>query len=161
MNTPTGYTVHGGPDGTDSLTNVERVRFADQYVALDTTGNAGNVAKILGAVFGPSSVSNKQYVGIGLHYIDGGMTYLDLMQLALNARLGNGFSTTQEVTLLFENLLGVSPTQNDLAYWNGTVTSHQYTQLSLAMMAVETSVNTDNIQLAGLAATGLDYVPFG
>ena len=34
-------------DGTDQLTNIERLQFTDKNVALDLNGNAGTTAKIL------------------------------------------------------------------------------------------------------------------
>ena len=41
--------------GTDELINVERIKFTDKYLAIDLNGNAGTVAKILGAFLGASA----------------------------------------------------------------------------------------------------------
>ncbi len=148
-----------GSEGTDTVTNIERLTFADTNIALDITGgNAGTTAKILGAVFGQASVSYTDYVGIGLGYLDGGMSYQDLMLLALNARLGAGFTNADEVNLLYQNLVGALPSAADLSYWTGVVTSGQYTQTSLATMAADHSLNTANINLVGLAQTGIEFV---
>ena len=155
--TSTGFNVSGGAEGTDTLTNIERLQFSDKSVALDISGNAGTTAKILGAVFGAASVSNMQYVGIGLSYLDGGMSYQDLMQLALNARLGAGFSNTAEVNLLYQNLAGVLPSAADLSYWVGRLTAGQFSQASLGVLAAEDGSNTVNINLVGLAQTGIEY----
>ena len=144
-------------DGSDKLSNVERLQFSDKSHAFDVSGSAGTVAKILGAVFGPSAVANKEWVGIGLSYIDGGMSYQDLMQLALNLRLGTGFTVDAEVTLLYQNLLNTAPSQGDLANWGATITSHQFSQASLAVMAADTSFNTTNINLVGLSQAGIEY----
>jgi Ca2+-binding RTX toxin-like protein len=62
-------------NGAVMVTGVERLQFSDTSLALDLDGNAGKVAKILGAIFGQSAVSNKSYVGIGLGYLDSGMSY--------------------------------------------------------------------------------------
>lgn len=148
-----------GRDGTDTLTNVERLKFSDENVALDVGGNAGTAAKVLGVIFGASAVSNKQYAGIGLGLVDGGMSYQDLMQVALNFKLGAGFSNEAEIKLLFQTLAGATPSAADLAYWSGTITSNQFTQVSLAVLAADTAINANNIQLTGLAATGLEYSP--
>ncbi len=145
-------------EGTDTLTNIERLQFSDKKLAFDMMGSAGNTAKILGAVFGKESVANTAYVGIGLQYLDGGMSYQDLMQLALNAKLGSGFSIADEVKLLYQNLVGTQPSSSDLSYWTGTVTSGQFTPASLAVMAADTGYNTTNINLVGLAQTGVEYV---
>ncbi|MDP2793027.1 MAG: hypothetical protein Q8O25_02930 [Sulfurisoma sp.] len=152
-NSSNGYTVSGF-----NLTNIERLHFTDVNLALDVTGNAGTTAKILGAVFGAASVSNTAYVGIGLSYLDNGMSYPDLLLLALNARLGAGFSNAAEVNLLYQNLVGSLPSVADLDYWTGTLTSGQFTQASLAVTAADLDLNTTNINLVGLAQVGIEYV---
>ncbi len=147
-----------GAQGTDMLTNMERLNFADMSIALDVAGgNAGTTAKILGAVFGPASVSNREYVGIGLSMLDSGMNYSDLMLLALNARLGAGFSNVDEVNLLYQNLVGVLPSIADLNYFVETINSGQFTQSSLAIMAADLDLNATNINLTGLAQTGIEF----
>ncbi|HIJ90375.1 MAG TPA: hypothetical protein HPP95_05900 [Deltaproteobacteria bacterium] len=147
-----------GAEGVDTTTNIERLDFNDSRLAVDVIdGNAGTTAKILGAVFGKDSVSNTAYVGIGLTYLDGGMSYQDLMLLALNAKLGTGFSNTDLVNLLYYNLVDVLPSAVDLGYWTGTLTSGQFTQTSLAVMAADHSLNTENINLTGLTQTGIVY----
>lgn len=149
-----------GVDGMDTLTNIQRLHFTDMSVALDVNGgNAGITAEVLGVVFGAPSVSNTVYAGIGLNLLDGGMNFQNLMQLALNVKLGIGFTNTQEVQLLYHNLLGVAAGQSDIAYWNNTINSGRFTQASLAVMAAETSFNTININLVGLKQHGLEYTP--
>ncbi|MGZ5194272.1 MAG: matrixin family metalloprotease [Ramlibacter sp.] len=155
-----------GRDGTDTLANIERIKFADRSVAFDlnpsftadVTGNAGEVAKILGAVFGASSIAaHPEYVGLGLGFADSAMSYPNLMQLALNARLGTGFTNEQEIQLLYTNLFAHAASATDVAFWSGTISSGQYTQATLAEMAADTATNATNIDLVGLAATGVQY----
>jgi Ca2+-binding RTX toxin-like protein len=150
--------VSAGTDGTDTLEQVERLHFADINVALDIAGDAGRVAKILGAVFGSSSVSNEAYAGIGLDYTDGGMTYEALMQLALDFRLGAGASHAAVVDLLYTNVIGTPPDAATAAYFVGLLDNGTYTVASLAIMAADTSYNASNINLTGLAQTGLEFV---
>jgi methionine-rich copper-binding protein CopC len=145
------------PAGTNSLINIERLQFSDTRVAIDLDGNAGLTAKILGAIFGASSLSNKHYVGIGLSLLDSGMSYLDLMQMALDARLGVGFSNADEINLLYHNLIGIEPSGDELNYWIGELNSGQFSQSSLAQMAADLSLNTSNINLIGLHETGIEY----
>jgi Ca2+-binding RTX toxin-like protein len=148
-------TVQKASIGTDTLNNVQRIHFADTNIALDINGNAGTTAKILGAVFGAGAVSNSAYVGIGLHALDGGMSYANLMQLALNA--AGATTPTAEVNLLWTNLFGAAPTAAQAAPYVAMLDSGATTPAALATMAAELSVNTTNINLVGLQHTGIHY----
>jgi len=55
--------------------------------------------------------------------------------------------------------LGTVAQTSDINQWSGVINSGQYTQASLAAMAAQTSLNTTNINLTGLAQTGLEYTP--
>ena len=78
----------------DTLLNIERLEFDDAHLALDLDNHAGQVAKLLGAVFGTTSVSNPSYVGIGLNQADRGLDYDQLGQYALDAA---GLTTHEEI----------------------------------------------------------------
>jgi FG-GAP-like repeat/RTX calcium-binding nonapeptide repeat (4 copies) len=156
----TGFTVLDRirAEGLDTLANVERLKFSDTKVALDIAGNAGTTAKILGAVFGRASVAIKEYVGIGLGLLDGGMSYSDLMQLALNAKLGVNANNAAVVNLLYTNVMGSAPGPGELALYKGILDSGAYTQASLGVVAAEHAVNQANINLVGLASTGIEFI---
>jgi len=143
-------------NGTDTVSGVERLRFSDTSLALDLDGNAGKVAKILGAIFGPSSVSNKTYVGIGLGLMDDGMSYEALAALAVSVT--GKSSSTDVCTLLWTNVIGSAPTTADIAPFKAMLDSGQMSIGGLAALAADTSFNTTNIDLVGLARTGLEYV---
>ena len=140
--------------------NIERLQFSDISVALDLAGNAGTVAKILGAVFGPAEVANEVYAGIGLYYIDGGMTYESLMQLALDARLGSGADNQAIVDVLYTNVVGVPSGVADRAYFVGLLDSGAFTIPGLGVYAADYFMNLESINLVGLAEQGLEYVPY-
>lgn len=145
-----------GNEGTDTLSNIERVHFASTSLAIDIDGNAGITAKILGAVFGKQSVMNKTFVGIGISYLDAGWSYENLASLALDA--AGAKTNDQIVTLLWTNVIGTKPTSSDKSPYislleNGTTAG------ALAHMAAETSFNTANINIVGLAQTGIEYLP--
>jgi serralysin len=146
-----------GSEGEDTLVNIERLKFSDVSLALDMGGNAGLTAKTLGAVFGKASVANKVYAGIGLALLDAGMSDGALMQFALNARLGAQTDHASVVTLLYSNVVGTAPGSADLAWYQGWLDSGAYTPASLGLFAAETPLNQANINLVGLAATGLEF----
>ena len=147
-----------GVYGNETLNQVQRVKFTDVSVAYDLSGNAGQVVKILGAVFGLSAIQNKSYVGIGLSYVDSGMTYSQLSALALNAAGAN--TPAQIVNDLYTNVVGVAPSALQALQYiqllqNGTLPG------DLAVMAEDSSFNIAHINLTGLSSTGIQYIPIG
>lgn len=154
-----------GADGTDTLTGIERLAFADRQVAIDINGNAGQVARILGAVFGVSYLQNAQYVGIGLSLLDGGMSVADLVLAAISTtqfnELAGSRSNTDFVRFVYRNVVGVNPSAGDLAAYVALLDSGQQTQQSLALLACGHELNAQHINLTGLASTGIEFMPVG
>ena len=147
--------IHG-LTGIDQLASVERIKFDDTSLALDVSGNAGTTAKILGAVFGKESVSNKSYVDIGLNFLDTGWTYDNLAGLAVDA--AGAKTNDQIVSLLWTNVIGTKPTEADKAPFIALL-ENGMSAGALAHLAADTSFNTTNINLIGLAQTGIEYIP--
>lgn len=141
--------------GTDEVTDVERLHFDDVSVALDVDGSAGQVARILGTLFGTAAVGNRAYAGIGLDLLDDGMAYADLVALALTV-LGPR-SNEAFVRSVFENVVGSPPPAPELNYFTGLLDNGTFTQASLALLACNTALVAERIDLVGLAGTGLAY----
>ena len=143
-------------DGSDSLTYVERIQFTDKSFAVDLDGNAGNAAKIIGAVLGKAALKNPTYVGIGLSFLDKGMSYSDLGSLALNA-VG---ATTNDaiVSTLWLNVIGAPASAQDKAPFVKMLADGMKAG-DLVALAADTAYNTTNINLVGLAQTGIEYIP--
>lgn len=148
-----------GASGADELQNIQRIVFSDCFVALDMDAKGANVAKILGAVFGKDAVANRAYAGIGMGYMDQGKSREWLMDVALEFKLGKGYTAASEVKLFFDTLIGRAPSNDELKFYTDLVGTGQYTLNSLAWMAADTGLNADNIGLTGLMQTGLDYAP--
>ena len=140
----------------DVVKEVERLNFSNKYIAIDLDGNAGTTAKILGAVFGKDSASNKNYVGIGLHFLDAGWSYDNLAGLALDA--AGAKTNDQIVSLLWTNVIGTKPTAADKQPFIALL-ENGMSAGALAHLAADTSFNTTNINLVGLAQTGIEYIP--
>lgn len=149
-------------EGTDSMVSVERVQCADSAIALDISANAGVVAKTLGAVFGKTAVANKEYAGIGLHFLDD-LKYspADLMNLAIHARLGAQPGSAQVVDMLYSNVVGQAPDFATRKSFTELLDNGTFNVASLGLLAAETELNKANINLVGLAQTGLAYLPYG
>lgn len=146
-------------EGRDLAFDVERLLFDDGPWALDVEGHAGTTAKFLGAVFGPESVGNEAYVGIGLKLLDQGMSEPALMQLALDARLGAAAVTPSNVVnLLYGNLFGGLPDAATRQFYVDLINNGTYSMVSLALAATETEVNLENIDFAGIVEIGIAYI---
>lgn len=145
-----------GLEGTDNLTKIERLQFTDKSVAIDLDGNAGSTAKIIGAVLGNSALKNPTYVGIGLSFLDKGMSYSDLGSLALNA-VG---ATTNDaiVSTLWLNVIGAPASAQDKAPFVKMLADGMKAG-DLVVLAADTEFNTSKINLVGLAQTGIEYIP--
>ncbi len=127
-----------------------------KFIAYDIDKNAGTTAKILGAVFGKQAVTNKAYVGIGLHFLDAGWTYDNLAGLALD--VAGAKTNDQIVSLLWANVIGSKPTAADKQPFIALL-ENGMTAGALAHLAADSSFNTTNINLVGLAQTGIEYTP--
>ena len=145
-----------GSDDTDYLTNIERLKFSDKSVAIDLDGNAGKAAKIIGSVLGSASVSNPTFVGIGLNYLDKGMSYPELGELALKA-IG-AVNSDSVVSTLWRNVVGFDASAEQKAPYIKMLNDGMKFG-DLVVLAADTSLNTTNINLVGLAQTGIEYLP--
>jgi len=141
-------------DGTDILLGIERLKFADQSIALDLEGNAGTTAKIIGAVFGKQAIENKSYVGLGLYFLDANWSYANLAALALDAAGAKTYD--QVVTLLWTNIIGYAPSANEKEPYLKMLESGMAAG-ALVQMAADSSFNTSNINLVGLSLTGIEF----
>ena len=141
--------------GIDALPDTERLQFSNLRLALDLDGAAGQTAKLLGAVFGVGSLANKQFVGIGLSLLDSGTSYEQLAAMAVAAT--GTTSPAGVVALLWTNLVGSAPTATQaapfVALLNGGMTVG-----ALTVLAADHSLNTSQINLVGLAQTGIEFV---
>ncbi|MDB5872770.1 MAG: hypothetical protein JWQ07_2212 [Ramlibacter sp.] len=160
--TPSGFSLRddGGAGDTDVFMNIERVKFADVMLAFDVTSmgaHAGEVAKILGAVFGTPAVSNQAYAGIGISLRDAGMGYADLGALAVAATGSSSFEDV--VQLLWGNVVGTSIPAAEKSHFVGLLEGGMSVGV-LTAMAADTSFNISNVDLVGLARTGLAYQEF-
>ena len=84
------------------------------------------------------------------------MSYSDLGALALSA-VG---ATTNDaiVTTLWRNVIGFNPSATDIAPFFKMLADGMK-EGDLVALAADTSFNTTNINLVGLAQTGIEYLP--
>ena len=154
-----GY-VFSGPEGTDMLFGIERVRFADTNRALDLGPGeaAGNTVKIIGAAFGaPAIQAHPDYVGIGLDLFDSGVSVLAVCQAAVDA-MG---SPTDEafVNTVYANVVGVLPSAEAHDRYVGMLrgSGGSLSQAELLQFAADSEANAININLVGLQQAGVEF----
>lgn len=118
--TATGWIVSSLAEGADTLTNIERLQFADKTLALDITGNAGQAYRLYQAAF------NRTPDGGGLKYwieqMDTGTTLEQVAVGFINsaefkALYGENPSNEDFVTKLYSNVLHRAPDAGGKAYW--------------------------------------------
>ena len=145
----------------DTLTSIERLQFADKYIALDLDGNTGKIVKLLGALLGKDSAANKTYIGMGLDILDNGMSYEELMKAGIDIVFGSNPSGASVVGVLYKNLVGSSAPQSVLDEYGGILDNGSMTATELGIAVADHDLNATNIDLVGLAQTGVEYIPYG
>ncbi|RZP23130.1 MAG: DUF4214 domain-containing protein [Burkholderiaceae bacterium] len=108
-------------EGTDTLTNVERLEFADGTLAFDTNGNAGQAYRLYQAAF----ERTPDPVGVGYHVNDIESNGLILYQIAGNflaspefeSTYGSNLNDSDFVDALYDNVLGRSPDEFERDYY--------------------------------------------
>ena len=143
---------------TDTLRNIERLKFKETNVALDLDGNAGKAVKLLSVLLGAENSQNKGYIGAGLSALDNGMSYESLMQAGLDFVLGENPSSSAVVDLFYKNLTGEPTPDSILKEYSELLDSGLMTSSSLGIAVADHSLNISNIDLVGLAQTGVEYI---
>jgi hypothetical protein len=152
------------PDGSDSLTNVERLKFADEKLALDLGVNdaGGKTVLILGAALGAVFPNNHSLAGLVLGYFDGGGTVLSgaklLLDTGIEAAFAGGSDNTSLVKFIYTNVNGKAPDAATLANLVAPLNNHSATMAQWLTDMAESPANQAHVQLAGFAVSGLQYV---
>ncbi len=169
--TASGYalTDNSGRDGTDTMLNIERIKFADLGIALDVaaTQSAGKAQLLLGAVLGKDLLAQKKpLVGTGIDLFDQGFTLQQLsgavMRLDIWGILANGgnasASNSQIANYLLTTVNKAAPNAATLAAAVVALdTELGGAQGNFLSQLAESAANQTQVGLIGLAATGLEF----
>jgi|GEM_PF-1157951 len=169
--TGSGYTVtdKAGSDGTATLTNVERIQFADAKIALDMAGdplastlltgsaNAGQVYRLYQAAFDrqPDKTGLASWIGGA----DNGMPLVTIAQGFVTSwefglKYGNP-SNHEYVDLLYQHVLHRPGEAGGLAYWYDQIDRNLQTR---AQILVGFSDSTENqAAVIGAIQGGIDF----
>ena len=143
---------------TDTIRNIERLKFKDSNVALDINGNAGKIVKLLSALLGADEAMNKAYIGIGLTSLDSGMSFESLMKAGLEFVLGSNPDSENVVNLFYENLVGSVAPESIVKKYSELIDLGELTPTDLGIAVAEHNITASNINLVGLVETGVEYI---
>jgi methionine-rich copper-binding protein CopC len=169
--TATGVTVTDktGANGTDTLQNVERIKFADGGIAFDTgaTQSAGETQLLLGAVLGRDLLATKKpLIGTAIDLFDQGFTFQQLsgaiMRLDIWGTLANAgqpqATNTQIANYLLTTVNKAAPDSATLAAAVAALNNETgAAQGNFLWNLAESAANQLQVGLVGLASTGLEF----
>jgi hypothetical protein len=142
---------------TNLLTDVERIVFEDVSLALDLRADqaAGQTAMILGAVFGKNAIRQPDWVGLGLSLFDQNTDFTAVCTLAMSVLQLTAPKDVVEV--LWTHVVGSAPTDAQALPFVDMLNAGM-TPGELAAYAAQTDLNLSQIDLIGLAETGILYL---
>lgn len=153
-----------GVEGIDTLTNVERLSFADKRFALDLapTESAGLALEFIG-MMAPNLIKTPTVVGSILAIFDEGASMRDVCEMALDVGLvtliAGSDSNSDLAAMVFRNLTGAeadtSTVDRLVAYMDGRTESFGQAEFMAAVAELE--LNQVHIGLTGIQQTGIAY----
>lgn len=153
-----GNLVLSGPDGTDSLTGIERLAFTDASLAFDTGGNAGQVYRLYQAAFDRAP----DLAGLGgwIAAMDGGLPLLEVANRFLGSaesqnRYGPAPDNAQFITALYLNVLSRAPDAGGYGYWVNQLASSLQSRSQVLLTFSESAEN--QAALLPLTSGGMAY----
>jgi hypothetical protein len=150
-------------DGTDTLTNVERLKFSDTMLALDTSKDqtAGSGYMLYKAAF--NRTPDAGGLGYWINQMDKGMSYSDVAKnFVTSAEFKTAFGGANPtvntlVTKLYNNVLARTPDAGGLAFWQNKLNTGWTTADVLGFFSTS-GENVTNV--TPLIANGIQYQQF-
>ncbi len=153
-----GWSV-AGPDGSDSLINVERLQFLDAHLAFDIDGNAGQIYRLYKAAF----ARTPDLAGLGgwIGGMDAGTVTLEqtassfIASQEFEALYGVNPSNSQFITSLYLNVFGRGPSSGDAGYWVNQLANSLQSRAQVLALFSESPENKEATD--SLTANGILY----
>ena len=158
-NNTSSVTVSSGADGTDTLTNIERIQFSDMTVALDISGIAGQAYRVYQAAFNrtPDNAGLKYWIGL----MDGGYTLAGVASgfiASTEFKTLYGSNPTNEllVSKLYDNVLHRTPDEGGYNYWVGLLNTKKIDTISTLINFSESTENQAGV--IGVIQNGIELL---
>lgn len=148
--------------GTDTLSNFERLQFADSTVALDVTGVAGQAYRLYQAAF--NRTPDAEGLGFWIHYMDGGMTLNEVAAQFMASKefktaYGNQPGNADFIDKLYHNVLHRAGETGGVQFWMDYLSTGGGTQAKVLAFFGESPEN--QAALIGTIGNGFAYSYYG
>ena len=160
--TSTGWAVSSTAEGVDTLVNVERLKFADTAIALDTSGVGGQAYRVYQAAF--NRTPDLGGLGYWISVMDGGASLKAVAggfvgSAEFKSVYGASPTNAQIVTRLYDNVLHRPGETGGYNFWLGVLDRRDGT---VADVLAEFSESPENqAALIGVIGNGFPYTPYG
>ncbi|MBJ7310880.1 DUF4214 domain-containing protein [Rugamonas sp. CCM 8940] len=150
-----------GDGGVDTLSGVERLRFADAALALDADGHAGQAYRLYGAAL--ARAPDEVGLGFWIAKLDAGMPLTSVALGFINSpefqtRYGGNLGDEAFVTQLYQHVLNRAPDPAGLAWQVHALAIG----VSREALLVNFSESAEYVaSLVGVMPEALNYVPWG
>ena len=157
-----GFTVkdNSGANGTDSLVDVERIRFSDAALALDIDGSAGQAYRLYQAAI--DRAPDLAGLGYWIKVMDGGVGLEQVAsEFTHSIEFKDTYGTTtnaQFVDLLYQNVLHRPAEGAGYDYWMDMLSNHGLTREALLGSFSESPEN--QAQLIGAIGNGIEFTAY-
>lgn len=157
VHTDSGWQLSASYDGSDSLSHIERIAFANETLALDIDGNAGQAYRVYQAAFNrtPDNDGLKFWIGAmdhgaSLHDVAAGFINSAEFQTLYGSNPGND----QFVTRLYSNVLHRAPDAGGYNYWLGLLDHNNISRTDALVQFSESPENQAGV--IGVIQNGID-----
>lgn len=154
--------ANDGMSGFATLSNVERLQFADLNMAYDISGIAGKAYRIYQAAF--DRTPDAGGLGFWISVMDKGYALVDVADAFIKSAefavlYGAQPSNADMLTRLYQNVLHRTPDAGGYAFWLDVLDRHA---VSRAQVLAEFSESPENqAALIGVIGNGFSYQPYG
>jgi hypothetical protein len=137
--------------GTDTLTSIERILFADTYLAFGQ--RAEEIARVAFALWTPEIAGSQSLFAIGYSYYDVGYSYETMIEVALS--YFTGMSDLDLAFRLKESVPGSSFFLSDLQAAMSRAGGGMAGRIAAVKLAADDPASLESVRLAGLIDNGV------
>jgi Ca2+-binding RTX toxin-like protein len=154
-----GFTLNvSGPDGADTLFDIERLQFSDTNLAFDLERGeaAGNAVRLIGAAFGNQYLT-PEVIGIVVDIFDAGYSLPQVSEAAIATM---GFPNNPEfVRMIYRNVVDADPLPETEASLVGLLAGSGggMTQAQMLEIVLNLDINENHINIVGMQQNGVEF----